>query len=178
MKSSLILQVFDGETLPKRKPCIQLGGVFDHSAKGPYMDNHLLDHLLGALKNTIPSHPMDHCWKFLPLDHKASNISWARRVYAGTGSWFITWRNAIYHGPHCQKEEHHDTGRNILMKNYYWWRKYDEEKQIDRGSSWAPHLPLMSKGERMLEGQEYNHQWQKGRLLIKVATIDITSPTW
>jgi len=30
----------------------------------------------------------------------------------------------------------------------------------------------MLKGERMLEGREYYHQWKRGRLLVKVV-IDV-----
>ena len=37
-------------------------------------------------------------------------------------------------------------------------KKQHVEKQLDRGSTWAPCLPLMSKGERVLEGKEYFHQ--------------------
>ena len=31
--------------------------------------------------------------------------------------------------------------------------KEEIKKQLDKGSTWAPHFPLMSKGERMLEGK-------------------------
>ena len=32
-------------------------------------------------------------------------------------------RKYIYHGPHYEKEEHHDRGSNIPMNNYRSWRK-------------------------------------------------------
>ena len=53
----------------------------------------------------------------------------------------------IYHGPHFQKKKHHGKGRNM--------------KLCDRGDTWEPRLPLMSKGERMLKGKNIaiNEKW-------------------
>jgi len=47
-----------------------------------------------------------------------------------------------------------------------WSTIFDEEnlmeqyvkKQLDRGSTWAPHFPLMSRGREMIKSGEYFHQ--------------------
>ena len=86
-------------------------------------------------------------------DH-AYNLGGASTLKKSTmteGATYLTWRTIIDEGN--MKKQH-------------------AKKQLDRESTWATHLPLMSKGERILEGQEYCHQWQRGRLLIKVV-IDV-----
>ena len=167
------------------RPWIHLGVVCDSLAflqklfvKGPYeildesyMDNHLLiDHLSEEtpLKSIIPSHLMDRCWRCLPLDHKARNLFWARGVYVGrgVGSSHEEMQSIM---DHIAKRKRTMTGGVTFL----WRITIDEEKkQLDRGSTWAPRFPLMSKGEKILEGHEYCHQWQRGGLLIKVV-IDV-----
>ena len=52
----------------------------------------------------------------------------------GVGSWYEEMKSIMNHSAKKKiKEDHHDRGRHILMKNYYWWRKYDEEKQLIGG---------------------------------------------
>ena len=153
------------------------------SVNGPYeiideshIDNHLLiDHLLGEnpLNSMIPYLSNRLLLNISSTWTQGRNLSClkeARGFYKGKGSWFITWRNVnTYIMDHIAKRKR----TRIGGVTYLWRTTIDEQKKkLDMGSTWAPHFPLMSKGERMLEWKEYCHQWQRGRLLIKVV-IDV-----